>query len=204
MRRLAAALCAALCAAAPAFAQDEAPRPELGAPRGEALSGAALDEEAVRISGLLRCPVCQGLSVADSPVELAQNMRKEVRDLLVRGYDEEQILAYFEGAYGEFVRLEPKLVGVNWLVWLAPLAGLLAGAVVVGWTLRRTPPRPVPEPSALGKGDAASRDRLPEDPALAKYLTRVRELSYGWRGGRAPVPGSVDAPAAEGDSDGAG
>jgi cytochrome c-type biogenesis protein CcmH len=125
-------------------------------------------------------------------------MRKEVRDLLLRGYDEEQILAYFEGAYGEFVRLEPKLVGVNWLVWLAPLAGLLAGGLLVGWTLRRTQPSPLaPESGSIEASDVESRERLPDDPALAEYVKRVREQAYGWPGGQQPVT-------TRGDTDGAG
>ena len=41
-----------------------------------------------------------------------------MRELLAAGYDQEQILAYFEHSYGEFVRLQPPLRGVNWLVWL--------------------------------------------------------------------------------------
>jgi cytochrome c-type biogenesis protein CcmH len=157
----------------------------LGPPQGRALAGEELEAEAHRVSALLRCPVCQGLSVADSPVDLARDMRGQVRELLAEGYSEEQILDYFEHAYGEFVRLEPKLSGVNWLVWLAPIAGLLGGALVVGWALRRggePPPR----------GAVAPDDALPDDPELARYVSKVRELAYGWPRGTRPSPEGSD------------
>jgi cytochrome c-type biogenesis protein CcmH len=60
--------------------------------------------------------------------------------MLAAGYDQEQILAYFEHSYGEFVRLQPPLRGVNWLVWLGPLLALAAGGFFVTRALsaRRT------------------------------------------------------------------
>ena len=137
MRAVAAALLLSALAS-PAAAQDrgEDPSQVVGAPRGPRLQAAALESRVKEVAGLLRCPVCQGLSVADSPSTRAQNMRAQVKDLLAAGYDQEQILAYFERSYGEFVRLKPPLRGVNWLVWLAPLAGLLLGAMVIAWALR--------------------------------------------------------------------
>jgi cytochrome c-type biogenesis protein CcmH len=165
---------------APAGAAD--PALVVGAPKGPPLQGAALDARTEAVAGVLRCPVCQGLSVADSPATMAVNMKVQVREMLAVGYDQEQILAYFERSYGEFVRLDPPLRGVNWLVWLLPLAGLLAGGAVVALTLRRAGPAPAPaEPPA-----ASSRDTLPEDPRLARAVLRVRELAYGWPGGLAP------------------
>ena len=63
------------------------------APRGQPLSGKLLDERTDEVGALLRCPVCQGLSVADSPSTMARNMKAEVREKLAAGYDREQILA---------------------------------------------------------------------------------------------------------------
>jgi cytochrome c-type biogenesis protein CcmH len=155
----------------------------VGPPKGAPLEGTVLDARTDDIASLLRCPVCQGLSVADSPASMAQNMKAEVRGLVARGYTEEQVLAYFERSYGEFVRLQPPLRGVNWLVWLGPLAGLLVGGVIVTLALRR---------SAASQGASASppalpgRDTLPEDERLAAAVRRARELAYGWPGGKAP------------------
>jgi cytochrome c-type biogenesis protein CcmH len=155
----------------------------VGVPKGAPLEGRALDARTEDIASLLRCPVCQGLSVADSPATMAQNMRAEVRGLVAQGYTEDQVLAYFERSYGEFVRLRPQLRGVNWLVWLGPLAGLLIGGAIVTLALRR---------SAAGQGAPASPlalpgpETLPDDPRLAAAVRRVREMAYGWPGGKAP------------------
>ncbi len=99
----------------------------IGDPAGPPLSGDELEQATLELSRLLRCPVCQGLSVADSPAASALAMRVEVRELLSRGYSKEQAADYFESTYGEFVRLQPRARGLNWLVWLAPLAALLLG-----------------------------------------------------------------------------
>ncbi|MFL5370415.1 MAG: cytochrome c-type biogenesis protein CcmH, partial [Myxococcales bacterium] len=68
----------------------------MGRPAGTPLAGSQLDARTEEVAGLLRCPVCQGLSVADSPATMARNMKLEVRDKLAAGYDQEQILADFE------------------------------------------------------------------------------------------------------------
>lgn len=181
-----------LGAAGPSFGQAAAgdPRAVVGPPRGQPLSGAALEARTKQVASLLRCPVCQGLSVADSPSSTAQNMKAEVRDLVAQGFDQDQILAYFERSYGEFVRLEPARRGVNWLVWIAPVVGLLLGVAVVAFALR-SPKTPAAEPEApapAAAGAEAGRERLPEDPQLASYVLKVRELAYGWPGGVPPGP----------------
>ena len=169
-----------------------------GPPRVAPLAGAALEAEAKRIAAVLRCPVCQGLSVGDSPSPMATNMRQQIRELVAAGFDEDQILSYFEASYGEFVRLQPPLRGVNWLVWLAPVLGLLIGLVVVSWVLRgarTSAPATEDAPSAEDTTAATSAgaiavdpvlDPLPDDPALAQAVRRVREMAYGWPGGTRP------------------
>jgi cytochrome c-type biogenesis protein CcmH len=131
----------------------------VGPPKGVPISGALLDQRTNEVAGLLRCPVCQGLSVADSPATMAQDMKHQVRELLARGYSQEQILAYFERSYGQFVLLKPKFQGVSALVWLLPIAALIFGAIVVFSKAKQLEQGPAPEPA-------------PEDP----YLARVREL----------------------------
>jgi cytochrome c-type biogenesis protein CcmH len=165
--------------AAEAAAQED-PREVVGAPRGPALSGPALDARTEEVGALLRCPVCQGLSIADSPATMASKMKARVRELLAKGYDEEQILAYFERSYGEFVRLEPARRGINWLVWLAPPMALLGGLVLV----RRVFIKPV---GAVVVNSASRVAGAAPDPELEPYLLRVRELAYGWPGGVPPA-----------------
>jgi cytochrome c-type biogenesis protein CcmH len=150
------------------------------APRGSKLSGAQLDAQTNEVGALLRCPVCQGLSVSDSPATMARNMKAEVREKLAAGYDQEQILASFERSYGEFVRLEPPMRGVNWLVWFGPLAILLIGGGMIAWAMRRS------RHAAAPASDLPSRDALPDDPQLAAAVRRVRALAYGWPDGLSP------------------
>jgi cytochrome c-type biogenesis protein CcmH len=136
----------------------------LDAPAGKPLSGDELELRTQEVASLMRCPVCQGLSIADSPVDSAVAMKGEVRDLLALGYSEEQILTYFENSYGEFIRLAPKPKGFNLVVWITPVLAILAGLALVVLRLRRGP-----EPVVATEGDPAP------DAELDGYLDRVRQ-----------------------------
>ncbi|HYO74852.1 MAG TPA: cytochrome c-type biogenesis protein CcmH [Thermoanaerobaculia bacterium] len=141
----------------------------VGQPQGTPIAGAPLELRTNEVGGLLRCPVCQGMSISDSPAEMAVNMKGQVRELLERGYTEEQILKYFELSYGQFVLLKPKFEGVTTMVWLLPAAALLLGAVIVFFTFRRL----TAAPKASDSAPAAAAPV--EDP----YLARVRDLVSG-------------------------
>ena len=155
-------------------------------PRGPQLSGPQLDARTDEIGALLRCPVCQGLSVADSPATMARNMKAEVREKLAVGYDQEQILEDFERSYGEFVRLQPPMRGVNWLVWFGPVAGLIAGGAVIAWAMKRKTGETEAVPAGSTVSDLPTRDATPGDARLAAALRRVRMLAYGWPDGVSP------------------
>jgi cytochrome c-type biogenesis protein CcmH len=139
----------------------------VGAPQGEPLTGEALFVRTNEVGQLLRCPVCQGMAISDSPAEMAVNMKGQVRELLARGYTEEQILKYFELSYGQFVLLKPKMEGVTSLVWLLPILAVALGAVIVVIKIRKLEK---PQPTT------ANRDAPTEDDA---YLARVRDLVGG-------------------------
>ncbi len=136
----------------------------VGAPQGQPVPAAQLEHRTNQVGALLRCPVCQGMSVADSKAEMAVNMKGQVRELLQRGYTEEQILKYFELSYGQFVLLQPKFEGVNTLVWLLPIAALILGGTIVFFKLKKLGKAP-PPPTAY-------REPPTEDP----YVARVREM----------------------------
>jgi cytochrome c-type biogenesis protein CcmH len=131
----------------------------LGAPQGTPLSGEPLETRTNEIAALVRCPVCQGMSIADSKSEMAINMKKRVHELLSQGYTEEQILADFEQSYGQFVLLKPKFEGVNALVWIVPVLAVIAGIVVVFRKLK---------PTANHQAPATTTD---------PYLAQVRKLT---------------------------
>lgn len=135
----------------------------VGAPQGTPLAGPQLERRTMEISSELRCPVCQGLAIGDSPSQMAANMKAQVRELLARGYTEQQILSYFEKSYGQFVLLKPKFQGVNALVWLLPVLALVIGFILVFTKAKRLESEPA---SPVTNEEAA------EDP----YLARVREM----------------------------
>jgi cytochrome c-type biogenesis protein CcmH len=118
-----------------------------------AAGGEDLDARAQAVAARLRCPVCQNESVADSPAELAAQMRALIRDRLASGQSEEQIVAYFVDRYGPWILLDPPRRGVLWAVWLTPVGAVLAGAVLAVAYLRRAmrpdgPPAPSDSPRA--------------------------------------------------------
>ena len=133
----------------------------VGPPKGTPVTGDALFQRTNEIGRLLRCPVCQGMSVADSPAEMAVNMKHQVRELLARGYTEEQILQYFELSYGEFVLLRPK----SPVLWMLPVLALVLGAAVVFFKFRK-----------LEQAPPTASHQPPTDDA---YLSRVRDLVSG-------------------------
>lgn len=137
----------------------------VGPPQGSPLTGAHLERKTMELSSQLRCPVCQGLAIGDSPSIMAANMKAQVRELLERGYTDEQILSYFEKSYGQFVLLKPKFQGVNALVWLLPVLVLAIGFVLVVTKAKKL--ESAPAPAAEAKPAVVD-----EDP----YLARVREM----------------------------
>ena len=122
------------------------------------LSSQALDDRVREIASDLRCVVCQNLSVADSPSDLAKQMRNLIRELVEQGKSRQEIQDYFVSRYGEFVLLAPPKHGFNLLVWVLPFLALAIGAGGVYLVARRWAARPAGVPP-------------PADPA---YLDRVR------------------------------
>ena len=102
-----------------------------------AVAGPSLDSQARAIAARLRCPVCQNESVADSPSELAAQMRQLIRTRLEEGESPEAIVAYFVSRYGEWILLDPPRRGIGWLVWLTPGVLLLGGIALAVRFLRR-------------------------------------------------------------------
>jgi cytochrome c-type biogenesis protein CcmH len=105
---------------------------------GRSDGGAHSAEDRVHeIAAELRCPVCQNLSVADSPSRLAGEMRAEIAVKLEAGETPEEIRAFFVDRYGEWVLLAPTKRGLNLLPWAVPVIGVLAGAAVWVALVRR-------------------------------------------------------------------
>ena len=97
----------------------------------------------------LRCPMCQGLSIADSSSSAARAQMDKVRELVAAGKTDQQIRDYFTSRYGEWALLDPPASGMNLLVWLLPLLLLVGGGAAIARTMRRpVPAEPAPAPPA--------------------------------------------------------
>ena len=111
------------------------------APAGQRDS--VLEARTAAIAATLRCPVCQGESIQDSPAELAQNMKAIVREQLQAGRTPEEIKAYFVSKYGEWILLEPQMKGLNIALYVFPVVLVLGGLALVTVLVRRwTTPQP--------------------------------------------------------------
>ena len=118
------------------------------------------ETEAYEIASQLRCVVCQNLSVADSPSEMASQMRELVRERLRAGDDRAQVMQYFVDRYGEWILLAPRRSGFNLLVWVLPVVAVVVGLGIVAVLLRRWT-RHRPSPALAGPAlDPAMRDRI--------------------------------------------
>ncbi|MEW5917751.1 MAG: cytochrome c-type biogenesis protein [Gemmatimonadota bacterium] len=102
-----------------------------------AVDSADLEKRTSAVAAQLRCPVCQGLSIQDSPSELAQQMRGVVRDQLGAGKTPDEVKRYFTDKYGEWILLEPKAEGFNILVYLLPVAAVIGGIAVIAMAVKR-------------------------------------------------------------------
>ena len=110
-----------------------------------ALPDTVLERRTRDVASQLRCPVCQGLSIADSPSDLALQMKDLVRDQLRAGRSPDEVKRYFIDKYGEWILLEPKATGANLLVYLLPVFAVLGGLVLVWSVVRKWTSQPVAE-----------------------------------------------------------
>lgn len=100
--------------------------PVLAVQPDEVLDDPALETRAREISRLLRCPVCQGESIDDSNAGISRDLRLYVRERLVAGDSDAQVIDHVTDRYGEFVLFQPRATGINWVLYLAaPVLGLL-------------------------------------------------------------------------------
>ena len=129
---------------------------------GAAAQARRVAEQQVQdVAAQLRCVVCQNLSVADSPSEMARQMRAIVRERLEADEPPEQVVQYFVERYGEWILLSPRRHGFNLLVWAMPAVAVavgftLVGLVLVRWTRRGAAAGRV----AATPVDTAMRDRI--------------------------------------------
>lgn len=133
MRRLVPILAVALALAAPAAAVTP----------DEVLDDPVLEERARDLSAGLRCMVCRNESIDESDADLARDMRLLVRERLLAGDTDAEVVSYIVDRYGEYALLRPSTDGANLILWVAaPAMFLLALGIGGGyvWSRRRATP----------------------------------------------------------------
>lgn len=149
-----------MLAAVMLVAAEPAPPPEqpLSSPAQEARAQALFDD--------IRCVVCQHEAIADSPAGIAADMRRLVRDEIAAGRTDAQIRADLIARYGDYVLFRPPFRPGTLLLWLGPLALLLAVGAGLFAAARRRPPEPTPlSPDEEARlADVLRSDRFRPDP----------------------------------------
>ena len=122
----------------------------------EMLTDPALEARARTIGKELRCLVCQNQSIDDSDADLARDLRHVVRDRLVAGDSDVQVIGYVTERYGDFVLLKPPVKAATLLLWFGPAIVLLGGtALLLTYFRGRSATGP-----AVAELDAGERERL--------------------------------------------
>jgi cytochrome c-type biogenesis protein CcmH len=131
-----------------------------------------LEKRMIGLAEKLRCLVCQNESLASSHAELAEDLRREVREQMQKGMSDQEIIDYLVSRYGDFVLYDPPVKKATLLLWYGPFALLLIGAGVLVYQLRKRKSRIVePELSAEDAqraaallDDNADKTNQPKDP----------------------------------------
>ena len=96
-----------------------------------------LDKRVMELAENLRCLVCQNQTIADSPAELATDLKKQIREKMKLGMSDRDIIDYMVARYGDFVLYRPPLKATTMLLWFGPLLFLAAGLAALYYRLAR-------------------------------------------------------------------
>ncbi|MRX51269.1 cytochrome C biogenesis protein CcdA [Paracoccus sp. S-4012] len=135
--------------------------PVLAVQPDEILADPALEARAREISRVLRCPICQGETIDDSNAGISRDLRLYVRERLVEGDSNAEVIDAVTARYGEFVLFEPRATGSNLILYLAAPAMGLAGLGLAFAYIRSRRRMPEAEPAPpLSKEEQARLDRI--------------------------------------------
>ena len=127
-------------AAALVHAQTAVPpasAPEVSRPAQTMSDDPVLEARVLKIAEELRCLVCQNETIAASHADLAVDLRKQIRNKLVQGQSERQIMDFMVERYGEFVLYRPRLQATTVMLWVGPFVLLLVAAGVLAANIRK-------------------------------------------------------------------
>lgn len=114
------------------------------------LEDPALQARFEHITQDLRCLVCQNESIADSNVELAADLRRQVREMLLENKSDDAIFKFMTDRYGDFVRFNPPLEPKTLLIWGAPFIMLAVGVIIIFRVVRRRSRMPLDDEPSPG------------------------------------------------------
>jgi cytochrome c-type biogenesis protein CcmH len=118
----------------------------------------ALEQRLQKLSQELRCLVCQNETLADSRADLAEDLRREIREQMRAGKSDKEIIAFLTERYGQFILYKPRVTPTTYLLWFGPFVLLLGGlAVLFGYIKHR-------------------RDSIPEQPLTAEERRRAEDM----------------------------
>ena len=136
--------------------------PALAVEPGEVLEDPALEERARDLSKGLRCLVCRNENIDESNADLARDLRLLVRERLVAGDTDAEIIDYIVARYGEYVLLAPRAQGSTLILWIAGPAALIFALILAGLYLRRQLPTAAAAPALSDDEKARLRELIDE------------------------------------------
>ena len=129
-----------------------------------------LEKRMIGLAENLRCLVCQNESLASSHSDLANDLRREVREQMRKGLSDKEIIDYLVSKYGDFVLFDPPMKKATLILWYGPFALLLIGAGVLVYQLRKRK-KQIKEAdlsAADAQRAAALLNEIPESPNQSK------------------------------------
>jgi cytochrome c-type biogenesis protein CcmH len=112
----------------------------------------AKQERYERLARELRCLQCRSESIADSNVQLAADLRRQLRELIAAGKSDQEIFTYMTDRYSDYVLFKPPVRPRTWLLWAAPVLLVLGGGITAAIVISRKAKLPDTDPSDPGLG----------------------------------------------------
>ncbi|WP_284946227.1 cytochrome c-type biogenesis protein [Acidisoma cladoniae] len=119
----------------------------------ELLSNPVQEARAETIGQTLRCLVCQNESIEDSNADLARDIRTIIRQQVVAGQTDHQIVAYMVHRYGSFILLKPPFNPLTAILWITPVLALALGLGIAFLAMRQRRRNPVQGPPPLSDSE---------------------------------------------------
>ena len=118
----------------------------------------AVEQRLHKLSQELRCLVCQNETLADSRADLAEDLRREIREQIKAGKSDKEIIEFLTARYGQFILYRPRVTPTTYLLWFGPFILLLGGLLILFSYIKHR------------------RDSVPEKPLTADERRRAEEL----------------------------